>query len=123
MPINDPADQFAVQMNPITNEPDVANKLIDLEVEKDVLTDVEVDALLAKYTPERALLYLYDARERMTKEGQEAWNGDKKLFDIQFNYLTKEIERLEKQVALKLAVKNGKGASACPISVCRVEVI
>jgi hypothetical protein len=120
MPLNAPADNFAVQYDPITNTPIVNNEILDLEVEKDVLTDDQITALLAKYSNSRALLFLYDARERLLKEGQENWNGDKKSFEVRFDFLTKEIARLEKVVAQERIAKQTGGQPNCPVTICKV---
>ena len=120
---NDPANNFAVQYDPITNAPIQNDEVLDLEVEIDPLTDAQMEALLAKYTPTRKLLFLYDAHERMLKEGQENWNGDKKSFEVRFDYVCEEIKRLEKAVQQEVDKKNGKGLSACPVRVCKVEVL
>jgi len=122
----DPADQFTVQVDPITNAPvtptgDVSN----LEVDVDEMTEAEIDTALAKYTPARTLLFLYDARERMLKSGQENWNGDKKSFEVRFDYIQNAIEKTEKEVKdAGIDPATGKRKRRkCPITPCKVTII
>lgn len=78
-------------------------------------TAEEIATELSKYSVERRLLQYKITEEEILTIGQENWNGDKKNYQAQLQFIRAGIAECEKQIATK------KLASKCPIKSCDVS--